>query len=100
MKIFDQIKELSIEDMALMLCQSEVTCSDCIFRNDKTKCLTEIAQYMEWLESEEELFEVTLEDIGDEIKKSNFDGLTFNVKFDPDMDAIREILIDGLKICS
>lgn len=98
MKIFDQIKELTIEDMALFICQIDKSCDDCDCYEDKSGCLINLANYIEWLESEDDLFDTDVENIDEQTEESYLDGLAFKVKFEPDMEALRNILIDGLKL--
>ena len=98
MKIFDQIKELTTEDMALFLCQMEKSCIDCDYDGNKHECLTNLADYIEWLECEDDLFDVNLKWVDNQPNESNLSGPTFTVKFEPDMEALKNILIDGLKL--
>lgn len=98
MKIFDQIKKLTIEDMALFLCQMEKSCIDCDYDGNKSECLINLANYIEWLESEDDLFDVDSNTIFEQVDESGFNGLTLKINFEPDMDALRNILIDGLKL--
>ena len=98
MNIFDQIKKLTIEDMALFLCQIDMPCDNCSCNEDEPGCLINLANYIEWLESEDGLFDTDLENIDEQTEESCLGGLAFKVNFEPDMEALRNILIDGLKL--
>ena len=49
---YEKIKNMSIGEMALFLCEGQETCKRCAFKNNPCMCSDAVEVHRKWLESE------------------------------------------------